>query len=681
MSCGPGEAKYRLLDGFVGWHKDKASGSPLDGLDDADGLRLQDPHQLKVPAAVLTPHLPPPWLARGNGPCTWYLIGTGKPRVLWIRDTCPVAGWKKLADRLVLGTELKEPSALAARRDLLAVADAKRQCVFVWSVPDGRLVARIPVEQPGPLVFAPWGGLLVVSSKRTLQRFSITGEAHGKPVTLVKPIHRLGRGNDGAVYAATSTRPKGPFTMRRIRLVSTHRTGKAAPPCDNPSRLEIRRDHSRRWADALPRTGLIAANKAGYCFAEPDADGALVQRCFKRDGTSLRYDDVVPSQRPSQEKRTATLETTWLDSGIPRCRWHRFRVDAELPADTAVKVSVLAREGTPDNLPTLSGKDEKDWEELPSMDALILKQAAGRYLRIRLELQGTRAQTPIVHRVRMDFPRASSMERLPPVYRDNPIAEDFTERFLSLFDASLEDMDQAVEKFARLLSTEHAPHEALPWLATLFGVQLDPSWEEQRLRKVLAALPRLYARRGTIAGLTEAISLLFDIEPAIMEHAVNRPWCAVDSAVLRSVRLFGKAAARFRLGRSALGRSGLVRFGSPELDPFRTVAHRFSVLIPPLSLSSPDAMARLDRLIQRQKPAHTQHTLRMGGDGFRVGSRSAVGIDTLFLAPGRAVLGRRSPAQPGTARLNDRIALYPGLRRRRGLEVGLALLGMSTVLE
>jgi hypothetical protein len=193
----------------------------------------------------------------------------------------------------------------------------------------------------------------------------------------------------------------------------------------------------------------------------------------------------------------------------------------------------------------------------------------------------------------------------------------------------------------------------------------------------------LYAERGTVVGLTRAIQLLFDVAPAILEQAATRPWGAVGSARLRGVRLFGKATSRFRLGHASLGRSALVRFGNPELDPFRNVAHRFTVLVLPLTLPAPDAAAQLERLIQRQKPAHTQHVLRLGGDGFLVGRQAAVGIDSVFVPPARAVLGvRRAPGQPGTARLNHRTALYPGSRRRRrGLEIGQALVGMSTVLE
>jgi phage tail-like protein len=439
--------------------------------------------------------------------------------------------------------------------------------------------------------------------------------------------------------------------------------------------LKVVPDRRNRWRSALPQTGVVAANDRGFCIEESGPDGAMARRCFTRDGEAARFEDVSPSP-PPRDERVATLETSWLDSGIPRCRWHRVVVDADCPPDTAVKVFVAVKDGLPTDPP-----NPEDWEELATLDALIQKQPAGRSMRVRVTLRGT-AFTPLVRRVRLEFPRSSSLDRLPPVYRDNPIAEDFTERFLALFDAALADTDRAVAEFARLLNVESGPEETLPWLGRLFGVQLDPSWTAARRRAVLMALPRLYARRGTRAGMAEAIRLLFDIEPAILDRAGARPWGAVGSVKLGGVRLFGKSAARFRLGHSALGRAGLISFGNPDLDPFRNVAHRFSVLTPPLSMRSADEAARLERLIDSQKPAHTRHQLRIGGAGFVVGLQSTVGVDSLLALVPPFVLGScLAPQKPGAARLNRHFALYPGRRGRRGFEIGQALVGKSTVLE
>ena len=160
--------------------------------------------------------------------------------------------------------------------------------------------------------------------------------------------------------------------------------------------------------------------------------------------------------------------------------------------------------------------------------------------------------------VRLDFPRSTSLDSLPHVYRENPRAEDFSERFLSLFDASIADLDAAIEQFPAALDIASVRSELLPWLASFLDLVFDPSWEPVRQRDILAALPRLYRLRGTVAGLQLAIRLVFDTEVAIQELAFERAWGKLGrhgNAMLGGVRLFGKSSARFALGRSALSRT------------------------------------------------------------------------------------------------------------------------------
>ena len=137
----------------------------------------------------------------------------------------------------------------------------------------------------------------------------------------------------------------------------------------------------------------------------------------------------------------------------------------------------------------------EDWHALPprATDALI-DQPAGRYLFVRLRLVGDGRATPVVRRVHIDFPRNTSADLLPTVYREEPDSADFTERFVSLFDAALAEASIAVEKFPALLDPEGVPNEVLPWIGQLLGLVFDPGWEPDRQRKLLAAAPSLFRR-------------------------------------------------------------------------------------------------------------------------------------------------------------------------------------------
>ena len=226
-----------------------------------------------------------------------------------------------------------------------------------------------------------------------------------------------------------------------------------------------------------------------------------------------------------------------------------------------------------------------------------------------MRLSGDGAATPVVHRVRIDLPRITSLERLPPVYREEARAEEFTERFLSLFDASIENLDNAIERFPALLDGGAAPEGVLPWLGSFLDLAFESSWTAERRRKLLAATPALYRQRGTKQGLVAAIQQVLGIEPVIQELAAESAWGALSkTAQLGSVRLFGRARARFTLGSSALCKAPMRSFGDPALDPLTgsglAIARADSRrrLVAASAARAPDAAAR-----QPEARAHSDH--------------------------------------------------------------------------
>ena len=250
---------------------------------------------------------------------------------------------------------------------------------------------------------------------------------------------------------------------------------------------------------------------------------------------------------------------------------------------------------------------------------------AGRYFQLCLKLTSDGTNTPVVRSVRIDFPRRTSLDWLPAVYRENHEAEDFTERFLANFDASIDDLDAAITRFPAMLDVQGVPGEVLPWLGSFLDVVFDPDWSDAERRNILAALPALYQERGTLAGLAGAIDLVFGVTPAIQELAAERPWGALaDStkgaadalvqpdAMVGSVRLFGKARTRFRLGQSALGVAPIHSYGNPDLDPITALAYRFLIQVPRDREPRPQPVQRLDRRAE---------TRPHGGDGAVRGRR------------------------------------------------------------
>ncbi len=460
---------------------------------------------------------------------------------------------------------------------------------------------------------------------------------------------------------------------------------------------------------AFPLSGLAAESELGFCFDQPNATGFEASTCFSWCGDPLDGKKVQPAP-PPKRKTQGQLLTAALDSGLPRCLWHRVRLDADVPPRTSIEIAVAALEerpvyeqGDPSRDPAwkdfpAGAPHPLDWTVLPpgATDALI-DQPPGRYLYVRLRFTGDGFSTPYVRRVRLDFPRATSLEHLPDVYRENPQAADFTERFLSLFDSAIADMDRIIERYPALLDPTGIPQQLLPWLAGFFDIALEPTWDEQKRRRILLKAPEIYRLRGTPEGLKTAVSTVFNVTPAIEELSPVGTWGAVGNrkticsvmeskgapppsvrrtARVGAVRLFGKARVRLRIGRSGLGAAPLRSYGNPDLDPFAEGAFRFRVLVPPLADNSKEEQQRLTNLINAQKPAHTLAFVRVGGTGFHLGFSSAVGIDSAFVPFARPVLGAS-----GNIRLRRGSILWRGSRRAGGgTSVGQStIVGIETI--
>src|SRR5687767_13397570 len=647
MSCTGGFPTFRLLDAYAGWDQDEAKN--LVGFADPEGLRLEPLNPNEVNPSDLLPYLAPPHLARGCGSCGWYLITPSppSPRVLR-RDPCS-GQWVSIWDEACAPDYLKKPAAVAAWRKRVAVSDLGAGTVWIWSGRGSRLGARIELAKPGPLAFTPQGGLLVAAKEDGVwraHRFGPAGEARGSlPPLPPGNVDRLAVSQDCAVW----------LIIENGGALEIWRLARGGQQFELSTIKDLR--------SAFKPTGLTAMSARGFCLEQRDVNNIPIVCCFSWYGRPL-CDEDIPAPSPTKLHGRGQLLTKAIDSGIPRCRWHRIRIDADVPSLTTLEVAVSTSE-VAQPAPQGDSKQKGVWEDFGagvphprdwyvaprgSLDSLIQQQPPGRYLFLRLRLTGNGATTPVVRRVRLEFPRKTSLDLLPPVYRDNPDAEDFSERFLSLFDASIADLDAAIERYPALLDPDGVPSEVLPWIGTFVDVTLDRAWDTERRRAILRSVPALYRKRGTVDGLKEAIDLVFGIKPVIQEIAAERMWGAIASAErpdelkvrarLGEVRLFGRASSRFRLGSSALSRTPMRSFGNPDRDPLSIGAYRFRVLVPPTADQSALWRERLRRLIESQKPAHTIASVRVGGNGFVLGTWSAIGVDTVFghLAP--PVLGK-----------------------------------------
>lgn len=419
-----------------------------------------------------------------------------------------------------------------------------------------------------------------------------------------------------------------------------------------------------------------------------------------------------------------------LDSEIAHCVWDRVVLDVSVPEGTRLEVFSLTSE-LDDPAELLAAVPSTPWvlagaiggstsaAESPSQVDFLLRSPPGRYLRLGLVFTSDKAQTPRVSGLRIDFPRISLRRYLPAVFSADPVAADFTDRWLAIFDRGFRSIETLLDTQARCFDPLACPAEPgsqdfLSWLATWVGVTLDRGLPLVRRRAILKHAGRIFPWRGTVRGLREALYLLLGLDrwlsyepgrsrcepcgeasqPAyrpprlILEHFKLRHWAIVDEARLSdSARLWGeRITGRSRLsgaGREQQGgveetaQLGITRLDTtldPCVDSFNVYAHKMSVFVPAPCTRTPAFARAVDRLVRAERPAHVDVRVVPVEPRFRVGVQAMLGLD--------AVIGYRARRVELDAALLGRATVLEGaIDSDSAVRVGTARLASRTVLQ
>ncbi|HXN01554.1 MAG TPA: phage tail protein [Candidatus Dormibacteraeota bacterium] len=161
-------------------------------------------------------------------------------------------------------------------------------------------------------------------------------------------------------------------------------------------------------------------------------------------------------------------------------------------------------------------------------------------------------------------------QSLPGLYQE----DDFTQRFVSAFDAALAPIFAALDNFPAYLDPWLAPEDFLEWLASWFGIVLDETWSPSRRRALVSRAFEFYRMRGTASGLKEQVEVLTG--------------GAVDLHETGGVAISTTAGGALP--------------GSPN----------FAILVR-VTVDDPSTInqARLDALVMAAKPAHVTHKVEI----------------------------------------------------------------------
>ncbi len=112
----------------------------------------------------------------------------------------------------------------------------------------------------------------------------------------------------------------------------------------------------------------------------------------------------------------------------------------------------------------------------------------------------------------LTFTSTKLIDYLPGIYQN-----DFTNRFLALFESILFPIEWNVDNFDLFLDPSTAPYEFLPWLMNWFAISFDNSWDENQRRKLLKEAHKIFARRGTRWALSYILEIYLGKPPEIIE--------------------------------------------------------------------------------------------------------------------------------------------------------------------
>src|SRR5262245_49279866 len=426
-----------------------------------------------------------------------------------------------------------------------------------------------------------------------------------------------------------------------------------------------------------------------------------------------------------------------LDSEIAACVWDRIVLTGSLPVRSSIEIATRTSDAllTEDELVDpqfwhTAGRWRADADLRCATTDYMLHSPPGRYLWLKLTLTGDTRETPSITCIELAFPRVSLRRYLPAVFGAEPVAAEFTDRWLAILDRGIRDIETQIDNQARLFDPLSAPaapevparRDFLAMLAQWVGVSLVAAWPIERKRRFLKLAPRLNPWRGTLQGLRAALHLFLGLDrfvdfpprqatcvPCIererrcsgltrqwqpprllLEHFQLRRWMALgharlsDAAKLWGERIVNRSRLESDIDLARTGRSDGAQLGvtqlntaqDPARDPFHLYAHRLSVFVPAACARNPAIAHALSLFIETEKPAHVDARLVLVEPRFRVGMQAMLGLD--------AVIGvRTAPVTLDSVKLGRATVLTGAgsTAPRSPHNVGSARIGMTTIVR
>lgn len=249
-----------------------------------------------------------------------------------------------------------------------------------------------------------------------------------------------------------------------------------------------------------------------------------------------------------------------IDSQENGFRWNRVKIQCVLPEDCLLQVRCIALDELENpkeyrdfgianidsfvqNLPY----EEKPMNVASALfgdvvargpDFLLGKK--GRYLYIMIELASASGQTPRISEVSVYMFGDNMTDYLPSIYHE----DDFTRRFMSIFDSVHADMEQEIDSFSNYLDAEQTTCDMLSYMASWLCVDATGKNRETLLKQMQSSVSE-YETMYTVRGVQNSVQKLIGETAMIIEAKdvdPNDPRCR-EPELYR--RLYGEDLRKF----------------------------------------------------------------------------------------------------------------------------------------
>ena len=233
-----------------------------------------------------------------------------------------------------------------------------------------------------------------------------------------------------------------------------------------------------------------------------------------------------------------------VDSAESGFLWNRVKIQATIPQDAEIRV--YARASDDSHWEVWSDS----WEGRRLTDLFgpaigtggdILLDLSGRYLWLALEMTAGGSEGPRIESVSLRMGGDHMVDYLPSIYQ----GQDFTYRYLSIFNSLFQDMEREIDELPRMLDYASADGEMLNFLAHWLCV--SPEGGHDLLRTWLPQILDDWETMYTVEGIRRSARMLTGRDPQVVEPFSvdpNDPKCR-NSELYR--KLYGESPYRFFL--------------------------------------------------------------------------------------------------------------------------------------